>query len=396
MPTAAEQRTSLLAQIDAGTITPANCASFGLTVGGFYKLCAQLKTDGGASVTFASQAEAEAGTNTTKAMSPLRTAQAIAALGGDWSSGSFSTVGLALATAASEAAARTALGIDLASIAITGGTISGLTQFGVSMANNTAMTGFALGTITDTTSRPFLITQTLNNASFAGSVVDVAAVATSAATNAAIMRWLGGSLGTTVRMALRSDGQLSFGSFGGSNVMTLRAATAGPQLYFSRADGTGGGSTGTGAGGCYQESGFGLNGFTVASDFGYGWAANTAGSNFVTNSVNDTFLRRRAAGSIILGLTQATTPVAQFISAHDTTTGVGASLTLSGGRGSSAGGALNLATSATNGAPVTHLSISAAGVIDFASASLTTETVVSNKTLTVNVGGASVKILVAA
>lgn len=36
---------------------------------------------GGGSVTFASQAEAEAGVNTTKSMNPLRTAEAIVALG---------------------------------------------------------------------------------------------------------------------------------------------------------------------------------------------------------------------------------------------------------------------------------------------------------------------------
>jgi hypothetical protein len=63
---------------------------------------------------------------------------------------------------------------------------TGLTDLGVSMANNTAMTGFALGTISDTTSRPFNITQTWNNASLTakGLVVDITNTSSNAASRA--------------------------------------------------------------------------------------------------------------------------------------------------------------------------------------------------------------------
>jgi hypothetical protein len=64
---------------------------------------------------------------------------------------------------------------------ITSGTITGLTDFGVAMANNTAMTGFALGTISDTTARPFLISQTFNNASLSGTALRVDITDTSSA-----------------------------------------------------------------------------------------------------------------------------------------------------------------------------------------------------------------------
>jgi hypothetical protein len=94
--------------------------------------------------------------------------------------------------AADAAAAQTALGLGniatqaASAVSITGGTIAGLTQFGVSMANNTAMTGFALGTISDTTSRPFSISQTWNNAGLTakGLVVDITNTSSNAASRA--------------------------------------------------------------------------------------------------------------------------------------------------------------------------------------------------------------------
>lgn len=77
---------------------------------------------------------------------------------------------------------------------ITGGTITGLTDLGVSMANNTAMTGFALGTITDTTSRPFTITQTWNNSGLTATALRVNVTDTSSATASLLQDWqVGGS-----------------------------------------------------------------------------------------------------------------------------------------------------------------------------------------------------------
>jgi hypothetical protein len=109
---------------------------------------------------------------------------------------------------------------------------------------------------------------------------------------------------------------------------------------------------------------------------------------------NDTFINRSAAASLQLGANHATAATNQTLKAHNVTTGTGSKLTVGGGTGSTAGGAVALATSATTGALVEHLLVRSDGVIDFASASLTTETVVSDRTLTVRVGGTLVKLLV--
>jgi len=93
-----------------------------------------------------------------------------------------------------------------------------------------------------------------------------------------------------------------------------------------------------------------------------------------------------------MGALHATTATDQTFSAHNVTTGTGASLTLAGGTGSVAGGVLNLATSATTGAPTTHIQIKASGVVNFASAAVVTETVVSDRTLAIEVGGTTYKI----
>lgn len=65
-----------------------------------------------------------------------------------------------------------------------------------------------------------------------------------------------------------------------------------------------------------------------------------------------------------LGQNNSTTPTDQQLKAHDVTTGTGASLTLAGGKGSVAGGALILATSATNGTAAARMTIKASGVIN--------------------------------
>jgi hypothetical protein len=90
--------------------------------------------------------------------------------------------------AADAATMRTALSLGTIAtqaanaVAITGGTILGLTNLGVSMANNTAMTGISLGTITDTTARPLVVSQTWNNAGLNGRGFDVKITATATAT----------------------------------------------------------------------------------------------------------------------------------------------------------------------------------------------------------------------
>lgn len=79
---------------------------------------------------------------------------------------------------------------------------------------------------------------------------------------------------------------------------------------------------------------------------------------------SDLLLGRSAAAVLQLGANHATAATAQQIKSHNVTTGTGASLTLAGGTGSVAGGAVILATSATTGAPTARLTVKASGVIN--------------------------------
>ena len=150
---------------------------------------------------------------------------------------------------------RTAIG--LGSIAtqasnaasITGGTITGLTNLGVSMANNTAMTGFALGTISDTTSRPLNITQTWNNSGLTATALKVAVTNTSSNSASRLFDLCGGASGTTSMFSVTTAGNMviagglltgTYLAVGGA--MTLPFSSNGyigtnggdaPQLYFA-------------------------------------------------------------------------------------------------------------------------------------------------------------------
>lgn len=81
---------------------------------------------------------------------------------------------------------------------------------------------------------------------------------------------------------------------------------------------------------------------------------------------NDTYLSRDSANVFRLGVDHATTPTAQTIKAHNVTTGTGADLVLSNGKGSVAGGAIKLAVSATNGSAVVAVTVKATGVVNIA------------------------------
>jgi len=132
----------------------------------------------------------------------------------------------------------------------------------------------------------------------------------------------------------------------------------------------------------------------VPSDAIFGFTSTNSTGNYPTGSnVVDAHFARAAAASIKMGSLHATTATDQTFSAHNVTTGTGAALTLAGGTGSVAGGALKLATSATTGAPVTHVEVKASGVVNFASASVVTEAVVSDRTLAIEVGGTTYKVL---
>lgn len=80
-------------------------------------------------------------------------------------------------------------------------------------------------------------------------------------------------------------------------------------------------------------------------------------TNRVDAGVTDLVIGRDAAATLQLGTDHATTPTAQTIKAHDVTTGTGASLTIAGGKGSVAGGGVTIATSATNGAPISRIDV---------------------------------------
>ena len=108
-------------------------------------------------------------------------------------------------------------------------------------------------------------------------------------------------------------------------------------------------------------------GLTTGSDNGsYCIAISTAAAATARTNANSIGFGREASGTIRWGIDNATTPTDQTIKAHNVTTGTGAALTLAGGKGSVAGGAVILATSATNGAAVARVTVKASGVVNIA------------------------------
>jgi hypothetical protein len=103
--------------------------------------------------------------------------------------------------------------------------------------------------------------------------------------------------------------------------------------------------------------------FSVSSTGTGTFAASVFGADIRASSTGEIYWNGRAelfspaTNTLQIGANHATTPTAQTFKAHDVTTGTGASLTLTGGKGSVAGGAVILATSVTNGAPATAVTI---------------------------------------
>lgn len=104
--------------------------------------------------------------------------------------------------------------------------------------------------------------------------------------------------------------------------------------------------------------------YTVASDVGDSSGVlrsrdyNETTTHFVVANDGDA-----VAATVQFGLDHATTATNQLIKAHDVTTGTGASMTIAGGKGSAAGGAVILATSASNGAPSAKVEARASGSV---------------------------------
>ena len=87
-------------------------------------------------------------------------------------------------------------------------------------------------------------------------------------------------------------------------------------------------------------------------------------SAYTTANNHDLIVGRAAAATMQLGVNHATTATKQTIKAHNVTTGTGATLCLAGGTGSSAGGDVEIATSATTGAPTVRMIVKANGNIN--------------------------------
>lgn len=101
-----------------------------------------------------------------------------------------------------------------------------------------------------------------------------------------------------------------------------------------------------------------INGTIQVLAASLGFSVNTTANN------HDLIVGRAAAATLQLGVNHATTATKQTIKAHDVTTGTGATLCLAGGTGSSAGGAVEIATSTTTGAPTVRMTVKANGNIN--------------------------------
>ena len=216
--------------------------------------------------------------------------------------------------AADQAAARTALGLGTiatqaaSAVDITGGTIAGLTQFGVTMANNTAMTGFALGTISDTTSRPLNITQTWNNAGLTATLIKASAVVTSANSASKLLELFGGAAGTTSAFAIASNGAITVGA----NYLAMGPSGAVVRI------------TGDGSGTYYSINGHdvfrsnmtsaGTGIFAFPANLKVGWS-NVTGSSLYSTATPDAFFGRKAAGAIYIGEPLASAWINQSVEA---------------------------------------------------------------------------------
>jgi hypothetical protein len=166
--------------------------------------------------------------------------------------------------------------------------------------------------------------------------------------------------GVTTCKIIGSTGAMSVYTYNGINWAvydsvggTLRSYEQGGRWFASD------GFTTTSSGLSMQDT---YSGIRLRNSFWIGWSADTT-----YYGTNDLILGRDAAATLQLGADHATTATNQRIKSHDVTTGTGASLTLSGGTGSVAGGSVILATSATTGAPAARITVSATGGITMGS-----------------------------
>lgn len=296
-----------------------------------------------------------------------------------------------ITTDASKLIAANATSVTVGSgLSLSGGTLSvgggltGLTNLGVSMANNTAMTGFSLGTISDTTSRPFVISGGATHASYAGQMVQVKmAINGPSTSNVSILSVYGGTTGTTEHWKFRGDGVLQcmvpngqlFGVYG---VQPTAFILIGDSVYMA-------------------DDGYDVAGVRLRSS---GYLGFTSG---VSTASIDAFFMREAPASLRMGA-NSSTPVAQtFGFASGTGTNIaGADATIQASNGTGTGGSGKLlfktAPTASSGSTVntlrTVLQLNADGTMD--SPTMTVEAAsdpASTHKLTFYVNGVRYKVL---
>lgn len=268
-------------------------------------------------------------------------------------------------------------------VAITGGTASGVSSLGlVAFANTT----------------PLTITGHSNTGTSVAPMIDLAGTwNTSGTTPAAISLDMTHTAATAPRWwQLKRSGTNSLWA----GLVTLFGNTNAP--YF------GGGANGTNAMVMLNnnavtlaraDAGWGLassyNFSTVPSDAKFGFYGYASSQNSPpSGSLMDAYWTRRGAANIVQGELHATTATPQIYQAHDVTTGTGAPLILSGGRGSTAGGATSLATSATNGTPRAVVTARADGELELPVATVESASdPASTHKITIYIGGTRYKLL---
>lgn len=194
--------------------------------------------------------------------------------------------------------------------ALTTKAFTGLTDLGVSMSNNTAITGLALGTISDTTSRPLNVTQTWNNGSLVatGVLINITNTASSNSSKAFVVQNSGSDIFSV---------SYATGTVAGGCTLFNAAITAGS-----------GRITLASLGGVY--------GVCVGNDNQIGFES-TAGNGL--SATRDAFFMRAGAASIQMGK-DSSTPIAQtFCFANGSGTNIsGANATIRASNGTGTGG----------------------------------------------------------
>jgi len=199
---------------------------------------------------------------------------------------------------------------------------------------------FNTGVVTDTTSRPFLISQTWNNPSLVGSAFKVNVTNTNSHADSLLADFQVG--GTSVAQ-IRRTGPSIFtapGAFGVGYAAFSVDSSGNNGFGASSANGielwAAGGKTAS-----VLRAGSLPNQVQIGSASAFAWNGISTDSSNSTND-SDLLLMRDAAAVLQLGVDHATSTTNQTIKAHDVTTGTGASLTIAGGNGSVANGAIIL------------------------------------------------------